>query len=100
LGSATRRFSQTFLDRTYVAAGTTGAQTIDKPEGSVNFATGAISLVVTNSRVTASSIVFAQVATVDATAKTAVVVTAAGSFTLYLNAAASGELRVHFKVCN
>ena len=38
------------LGKTITAAGTTGAQTINKPMGSVNFATAAASLVVTNSQ--------------------------------------------------
>lgn len=100
LGHTALRFSQALLSRTFVAAGTTGAVTANTVEGSVNFAAGASTLVVTNSTVSATSLVFVQVATVDATAKTAVVVAAAGSFTITLNAAATAETRVHFKVCN
>ena len=46
---------------TNTAAGTTGAQTINMPSGTVNFAAGASALVVTNSLCTTSSIVFATV---------------------------------------
>lgn len=88
------------LDKTITAAGTTGAQTINKTVGSVNFAAAATSLVVTNNRVTASSIIVATVATADATMKSVVAVAAAGSFTLTANAAATAETRVNFIVIN
>jgi len=45
---------------TVTAGGTTGAQTINKSAGSVNFGVGASSLVVTNSTVTADSIIIAK----------------------------------------
>lgn len=85
---------------TMTAAGTTGAQTINKPSGRVNFAASVTSLVVTNSLVTTSSIVIAQVMTNDSTMKSCQVVTASGSFTLYANAAATAETKVAFLVIN
>ncbi len=88
------------FDKTVTAAGTTGARTISKNAGSVNFAAAATSLVVTNSLVTTSSIIVATVATNDATMKSVQVVAAAGSFTLYSNAAATAETRVNFLVIN
>ena len=88
------------LDKTVTAAGTTGAQTINKTVGTVNFAAAATSLVVTNSLVTANSIIVATVGTVDTTMKSVVVVAAAGSFTLTANAAATAETRVNFHVFN
>jgi hypothetical protein len=88
------------LDKTVTAGGTTGAQTINKPIGSVNFAAGASSLVVTNSLVTTSSVITATVGTNDATMKSVAVVAAAGSFTLHANAAATAETRVNFHVFN
>lgn len=88
------------LDRTVTAGGTTGAQTINKMAGTVNFAGGASSLVVTNSLVDASSIVFCVVRTNDATATIKNVVPAAGSFTITLTAAATGETSVGFWVTN
>ncbi len=88
------------LDKTVTAAGTTGAQTINKTVGSVNFAAGATSLVVTNNRVTTSSIIVATVATNDTTLKSVVAVAASGSFTLTANAAATAETRVNFIVIN
>jgi len=88
------------LDKTITPAGTTGAQTIPKQMGSVNVAAGQSSVVVTNSRVTASSVIIATVATADATLKSVVAVAASGSFTLTGNAAASAETRVNFLVLN
>ena len=88
------------LDKTVMAAGTTGAQTINKTIGSVNFAAGATSLVVTNNRVSTTSVIIATVATNDTTLKSVIAVAASGSFTLYANAAATAETRVNFIVIN
>ena len=88
------------LDKTVTASGTTGAQTINKNAGTVNFAAAATSLVVTNNRVTANSIIIATVATVDTTMKSVVAVAGAGSFTLTANAAATAETRVNWLVIN
>lgn len=85
---------------TITAGGNTGAQTINKISGTVNFATAAISLVVTNSTVTANSIVMAVVRTNDATAVIKNVVPTSGSFTINLTAAAAGETSVGFFVFN
>jgi hypothetical protein len=86
------------INGTITAGGTTGAQTINKPSGSVNFAAAATSLVVTNSLVTTSSVILCTVATNDATMKTVLCVAAAGSFTIFANAAATAETRVNFLV--
>jgi hypothetical protein len=88
------------LSKTVTAGGTTGAQTINKNAGSVNFAAAASSLVVTNSLVTANSIIIATVASNDAAMKSVQAVAAAGSFTLYANAAATAETRVNFLLIN
>ena len=88
------------LSKTVTAGGTTGAQTINKSIGTVNFAAAATSLVVTNSLVTANSIITATVGTNDTTMKSVAVVAASGSFTLYANAAATAETRVNFHVLN
>ena len=93
-------FTTLTLDKTITAVATTGAQTIDKTSGSVNFAAAAASLVVTNSLVTANSIVIATVGTNDATMKSAAAVAGAGSFTLYADAAPTAETRVNFLVTN
>ena len=76
-------------DKTVTTGGTTGAQTINKNAGSINFAAADASKVVTNARVSASSIIVATVATNDATMTSVQAVAATGSFTLYSNAAAT-----------
>lgn len=99
--SATNTFNgDVALGKTITAAATTGAQTINKNAGSVNFAAAATSLVVTNSRVTTSSVIIATVATNDATMKAVQAVAASGSFTLYADAAATAETRVNWIVIN
>ena len=85
---------------TNTAAGTTGAQTIDRPSGTVNFAAGASALVVTNALCTTDSIVFATVRTNDSTAYIKNVVPAGGSFTINLGAAATAETSVGFFIIN
>jgi len=87
--------------KTITAPATTGAQTIDKTAGSVNFAAAAASLVVTNSLVTANSLIFLQLYGAADTTMTDVTYTAtAGSFTILANAAATAETRVNFLVVN
>lgn len=88
------------LERTITAAGQTGAKTINKPSGTVNFAAAATSLVVTNSLVTANSIVLCTIRTVDATMLSVVVECDAGEFTITPNAAPTGEVSVGFVVFN
>ena len=85
---------------TNTPSGTTGAQTIIRASGTVNFAAGASSLVVTNSLCTTSSIVFPAVRTNDTTAYIKNVVPAAGSFTINLGAAATAETSVGFFIIN
>ena len=85
---------------TNTATGTNGAQTINKPSGTVNFAAAANSLVVTNSLCTTSSIVFAVVRTNDSTAVIKNVVPGAGSFTITLNANATVATSVGFLIIN
>lgn len=91
---------QVFYSATNTAGGTTGAQTINKPSGTVNFAATASTLVVTNSLVSTSSIVTAVVRTADTTAYVKNVVPASGSFTITLGAAATAETSVGFVVYN
>jgi len=82
------------------AIGTTGAQTINKAVGSVNFAAGQSSLVVTNSSVTTASQIMVTVYGTDATATFARVTRALGSFTITLNSAATSETAVGFLIIN
>ncbi len=88
------------VETTNTAAGTTGARTINKMSGAVNFAATDTSLVVTNSLVTAASMCIATVQTNDSTLKSVQCVPASGSFTLFGNAAAAAETRVAFWVIN
>lgn len=85
---------------TNTAAGTQGNQTINAPSGTVNFAPGATSLVVTNSLCTTNSIVLPVIRTNDATATIKNVVPSAGFFTINLNAAATSETSVGFFIIN
>lgn len=100
-GEAWSVFAKSFSgDKTITAGGTTGARTINNPIGSVNFAAAASSLVVTNSLVTANSIIIAIIQTNDSTFTSVKAVPASGSFTLYANAPATAETRVGFVVFN
>lgn len=85
---------------TNTASGTTGNQTINKASGTVNIAAAGTTVTVTNSLVTASSIVYAVIRTNDATATIKNVVPAAGSFTINLGAAATAETSIGFFVIN
>lgn len=86
--------------RVVTAPATTGNQTIDAPQGSVNFAAAATSLVVTNALVTANSSVIVSIQTNDATAVIKNVEPAAGSFTINMATAPTAETRVSFLVLN
>jgi hypothetical protein len=88
------------VSKTITASGTTGAQTINKTAGSVNFAAAATSLTVTNSLVTTDSVILATVASNDSTLKSVQTVASSGSFTLYANAAATAVTRVNFLIIN
>ena len=104
-GTSTNPVRSIIFGKTVTAAATTGAQTINKATGSVNFAAGATSLVVTNSLAVAptsaqtGSIITATVRTNDATMKSvAAVCSSNGSFTLHANAAPTAETRVDFAI--
>lgn len=88
------------ISKTVTAVATTGAQTINKTSGRINFAAAATSLVVTNSLCTANSIIHCTVATNDATANGLRVVAAAGSFTIYFLTAPTAETAVNFILTN
>jgi len=88
------------INATNTATGTTGNQTINKASGTVNIAAAGTTVTVTNSLVTASSIVYAVIRTNDATATIKNVVPAAGSFVINLNAATTAETSIGFFVIN
>ena|SRR5271166_3764799 len=81
-------------------SGTTGANTANSLQGRCAIAASGSSVVVTNSLCTATSVVLAVLQTHgDATAfNVAQVVPAAGSFTIYLNAAATGTCKIGWHV--
>lgn len=83
----------------YTIAPATGPVTINKASGVAKIAAGQQSVVVTNSIVKdANTMVIPFILTDDATAKSAIAVSAAGSVTLKLNAAATGTVLVGFLV--
>lgn len=89
------------ITATNTATGSTGAKTINKPAGSVNFAASSQTLVVTNSTVTAASVILLTIEANDSSAKSVYVAAkAAGTFTIKLNAAAAAETKVNFLVLN
>jgi len=92
--------TQVSLDKTLTTAGTTGAQTLNVSIGTIRIAAAGTSVVLTNSLISATSVVMCCLGTVDATAKSAAVVTAAGSCTFTLNAAATAEVAIFFWVMN
>lgn len=98
LGSPVAKWGGLFLTATVTASGTTGARTINKPAGSVNFAAAAASLVVTNSLVTANSIILLTVGTNDSNCKSAHCAAASGSFTIYPDTPPLAETRVNFLI--
>ena len=84
----------------YTNTSTIGAVTINKAAGRVNVAAGGLSIVVTNSLVTAASKVFCTIAQNDATAVLKNVVPAAGVFTINLTVAATANCAIDFFVVN
>jgi hypothetical protein len=96
----TGAFTSITLLKTITATGTTGARTINKASGSVNFASTATSLVVTNDLVTVNSVIQVSKGTNNSTARLGAVVAAAGSFTIYMDVAPTAETRVNFTLTN
>lgn len=82
------------------AAGTTGDQTINRMNGTVNIAASGSTVTVTNSLVSTSSIVLAVIRTNDATAIIKNVVPSIGSFTINLTSTTTSEISVGFTVIN
>jgi hypothetical protein len=83
----------------YTASAVNGAVTINSSMGTVNFGAGTKTLVLTNSVITATSIVLAMLTTVDATALyVSNCITIVGQTTINLNANATGVVAVDFVV--
>lgn len=97
LGKALFGFSKFVLDS--ANTGVSGAQVINKPTGIFQIAAGQSSAVITNNKVSVNSIVFCILQTTDGTATSVKsVIPAAGSFTVNLNANATGIVKVAFFV--
>jgi hypothetical protein len=79
---AISNYGSMIVPTTIVTPGTTGNQTINKLAGRVNIAAAGTTITVTNSLVTANSIIVAVAATNDTTASVRNVVAAAGSFVI------------------
>lgn len=95
------RYNAPTFYRTITAGGTTGNQTINRPAGTVNIAAGQSAITVTNSLVTANSIILPVVRTADATLLyVKSVVAGSGTFTITCNAAATAETSIGFVVFN
>lgn len=86
------------IGKVITPGGTTGNQTINAMSGSVNFAAAATAVVVTNSFVTANSVISLTMATNDATAAGLKYSTGAGSFTIRLGTGPTAETRIDFIV--
>lgn len=80
---------------------TVGAVTINTISGQCILASGATTVVVTNSQVTATSLIFATLAAADANATVLKSCTAAaGSFTITIVTAPAANLPINFLVIN
>ncbi len=100
LVGATSDNTLTAIAATITTAGTTGNITINALAGTVNIAAAGTTVTVTNSNVTANSLVFCTLRTNDTTATVKNVVPGAGSFVINLGAAATGEVSIGFFVVN
>lgn len=81
-----------------VSDSTGGNRTINAPSGVFRILAGASSVVITNSYVDATTLVFATLRSSDTTAKSVVIVPSGGSFTATLNATATAAVDVCFFV--
>jgi hypothetical protein len=100
IGAFTSGNIATVVTPTITAGGTAGDRTINELAGTVNIAAAGTTVTVTNSLVTANSLVFCTLRTNDTTATVKNVVPTAGSFTINLGAAATGEVSIGFFVVN
>lgn len=96
LGKTAFGWAQLFLG--FQASGGVGAQVINKSSGRTGIAAGQTAVVITNNKVSATSIVLPVLETVDATAKSVVASPGAGSVTFTLNAACTAQVSVGFVV--
>ena len=87
-------------ESTIIGLGVTTSPTINKASGRVRMAAGATSLPVTNTLVSANSIIQLTLATNDATAAGLSAVATTGGFTIYLKTAATAEVGINFTTIN
>lgn len=88
-------------DRTIIAAGTTGPQTINKGAGSIRIAAAGTTVTLTNSLVVAGTKVrCCQLQQNDATAKSCLPTITAGQIVFTLNAAATAEVEIYWEIAN
>lgn len=100
LGATSFRWKQLWIDQTITSIGTTGNQTINKAAGTVNIAAAATTATVTNSLVTANSLVFIVARTNDTTCTVKNAVPGSGSFVVNMSAACTAATSVGFIVIN
>ncbi len=81
-------------------AGASGNITQNAPAGRVQIAAGQTTITLTNSFITANSVIICTVATNDTTAKSAAAVPGAGSASIVLNASATAITTVNYLVVN
>lgn len=86
------------IDKTITPSNVIGPVTINKPAGSVNLGAGQSTLVVTNSLVSANSLVFLTIQDLDIDLKAVVNEPTAGSFTIYADQAAASNVQIGFLV--
>lgn len=88
------------VDRGDQSSGDTGDVTLNRQAGTVNFAPGMASLVLTNNRIVSSSEILVSVSSNDATMKSAHTVKGTGSVTIYADALPTATTKVTFLVLN
>ena len=88
------------VDRADQSGGSTGDVTLNTQAGTVNFAAGMTSLVLTNNRIISSSEILVSVSSNDATMKSAHTVKGTGSVTIYADVAPTAQTSVTFLVLN
>jgi hypothetical protein len=96
LGKTAFGFAAMFLG--YSNSGAVGNQTISKSSGRSGIAAAGTSVTITNTKVTATSIVLVQLETADATMKSLTVAVGSGNFIVTGNAAATAQVAFSFVV--
>lgn len=97
IGIAATSLGPRKLNPRWTNTATVGNVTLnDVSAGRVNIGAGNSSMVLTSNQITANTKILLTLATNDATAKSAVAVAAAGSATITLNAAATGQVAINF----